>query len=57
MRLHRYLAIGRGVPTAEGASDHQQQLLMLQVGAVVLLHAHHLEGGKTTSAFQEQGQE
>ena len=40
-----YLSISRWVPTAEGAGDDNEKLLVLKVGPVIVLHATHL-GGK-----------
>lgn len=37
-----YLSIGWGVSTPERARNQDQHLLVLQIGPVVLLHAHHL---------------
>ena len=49
LAMTHHLSIGRGVPTAERAGDQQQQLLVFQVGSVIVLHAHHLHNTQNTN--------
>ena len=46
--IYNYLSISRGVPTAKGAGDDEEHLLLLQIGSVVVVHAADLGCKDTT---------